>query len=111
MAVIPKHRFTEEILTINGDVIWIHLIDVGGRTYVSYLSDITCPRRVLRVFPLPEMNGTVSWDYELDASNYLAVKCDEMGDIDIAFQRTNEGPVWILNQNSGTPFQAKVSMI
>ncbi|KMP05198.1 hypothetical protein CIRG_04879 [Coccidioides immitis RMSCC 2394] len=49
-------------------------------------------------------------DYKLDKSKYLAIRADEMGVIDIAFQQSHAGPKWILN-NLAYPFKAKISVI
>ena len=38
LEAVPEHRFTEEILSLNCNTVWIHLV-VGGRTYVNHLSD------------------------------------------------------------------------
>lgn len=40
---IPEHRFIEEILTLNSNAIRIHLVVVGGRIYISRLSDTPNP--------------------------------------------------------------------
>ena len=39
LKVIPEHRFAEEILDLKSRAIRIYLVDVGGRRYVSQLSD------------------------------------------------------------------------
>lgn len=41
---VPEHRFTEETLSLNSNTIRIYFVVVGGRTYISHLSD--APRLV-----------------------------------------------------------------
>lgn len=108
LEAVPEHRFTEEILTLNSNMMRIHLVVVGGRTYVSHLSDAAGPVPPSHT----RIDKRTSQDCELDESNYLAVRSDETGVIDIAFQRTNTGPKWILKRNVHVhSFQAKISVI
>lgn len=153
---IPEHRFTEETLILKGNTVRVHLVVVGGHTYVSHLSDVPSPRQlfwesllilwnsprlyILLIFlsalllsiifaqqwksssllAMPALGITLYSSISLGADkkmrqdykpdNYLAVKSDEMGVIDIAFQQADARPRWILN-NYACPFQAKISII
>ena len=50
-------------------------------------------------------------DYKPDKSNcYLAIQSDGMGVIDIASEKPDAGPKWILNSHAH-PFQAETSII
>ncbi|WEW61459.1 hypothetical protein PRK78_006949 [Emydomyces testavorans] len=57
LECIPKERFIREEVIVRGDKIQVHLIDIGGRIYVSRLSEATDsvyePRKfVLAFLPL-----------------------------------------------------------
>lgn len=41
LGFISPRRFTEKTLTVKGDMVRIHLTIVGGRVYISHLSDLT----------------------------------------------------------------------
>ena len=47
--------------------------------------------------------------YRCDITNYLAVKSDGMGVIDLAFSETEAGPQWVLS-NRAYPFDAEISI-
>ena len=49
-------------------------------------------------------------DFALADSNYLALKSDGMGVVDIAIRRVNSEPDWILNATT-RPFTAEISEI
>lgn len=101
LKTIPEQRFTQEILTVKSDMIRIHSIQIGGRIYISYLSDSTGLMR----------SRTKSQDYKLNGSGYLAVKSDGIGVIDIAFSETDAGPEWILDNHTGWRIQHEISII
>ncbi|EAS33983.3 uncharacterized protein CIMG_05007 [Coccidioides immitis RS] len=75
-------------------------VTFGFILYSSVVIDITQGRMAQRMIQ----------DYKLDKSKYLAIRADEMGVIDIAFQQSHAGPKWILN-NLAYPFKAKISVI
>ncbi|KAI1975382.1 hypothetical protein LOZ51_002141 [Ophidiomyces ophidiicola] len=160
VEAVPEHRFTETLLTLNSDMIRVHLVDIGGRTYISHISDTpnlgvpTHARIFLRlvvsalfdwilytlvqkhisgyIVPVSvitalgftlfsstsialfnagaKISQNSSRDYMLGESNFLAIRSDEMGVIDIAFQQTHAGPKWVLNTYA-RPFHAKLSVI
>ncbi|EEP81354.1 predicted protein [Uncinocarpus reesii 1704] len=56
------------------------------------------------------INQAMSLDYKLNEGGYIAIKSDEMGVIDIAFQQHHAAPKWILG-NHTSPFQGNVSVI
>ncbi|KAI2395901.1 hypothetical protein LOZ67_006145 [Ophidiomyces ophidiicola] len=43
LKTVPKHRFTEETLALNSNTIRIYFVILGGRTYISHLSDAASP--------------------------------------------------------------------
>lgn len=74
---IPNTRFSIEILDLPSSVVQIHLISIGGRTYISHLSNST------------GNHGTQAKDIrscDISGSNYIAVKSDRIGIVDIAFE-------------------------
>lgn len=73
---VSKQRFNVESLTLENDRVRIHLINIGGRTYIHRLSD-----------PIDRQNSPVeskrtsglhSIDYRINRSKYLAVKSDRV---------------------------------
>lgn len=129
-AVFSKSRFAVTRLALKGDWIRIHLVNVGGRTYIR---DLTDP-----IDDLPHDTTTLSWssmanvhmpflqvlrwttvalsslwgyrtarqlqslDHRLNGSKYLAVKSDGSGIIDIEFGETEGRPDWILESRTAT---------
>lgn len=43
---VPEHRFSEQTVTIEGDAVRIHLVDIGGRIYISRLSEPPSKRQI-----------------------------------------------------------------
>lgn len=83
-------------------MIQIHLISIGGRSYISNLSDsvVDCAIQGSNI------------KYVSREKNYLAVKTDGIGVVDIAFeQEESRGqPKWILH-NKCEPFAKELSQI
>lgn len=80
---LPSPRFTVSILDLTGLTIQVQLIEIGGRPYISNLSN------------LADNSGTGTDDgmkyLDLCGSNYLAVKSDGVGVVDIAFEKQQDG--------------------
>ena len=36
---VPEHRFSDKIVTLHSSLVRIHLVDIGGRTYITNFSD------------------------------------------------------------------------
>lgn len=95
-------RFTAHTLDITSSRVQIHLIAIGGRSYIKNLSN-------------PVDNG-VAQDINIKCvslcgNKYLAVKRDGIGVVDIAFEQQDIGqPTWVL-QNSTHPFAKGLSEI
>ncbi|KAI1917309.1 hypothetical protein LOZ12_002940 [Ophidiomyces ophidiicola] len=164
---VPEHRLSETKLMVYDNMIRIHLVIIGGRTYIG---DITSKAnlghipqedlsiaysRTLRYIALalgpvfllcvflqkwksayilfsavaafefmlfPSVRSTalspmrsgidqkMNRDYRLNECEYLAIKSDETGVVDIAFQQHHAAPKWILN-NHTYPFKGKISVI
>ncbi|KAI1995347.1 hypothetical protein LOZ53_001399 [Ophidiomyces ophidiicola] len=99
---ISDHRFSEKTLIVHTNVIEIHTVDIGDRTYIG---DIACAE------PLASTNTLNSQRrYGLGESKYLVVKTDGIGVVDFAFEKTRGRPKWILG-NSAAPFHAQTSVI
>lgn len=99
---IPNTRFRVDIVDIPSSMVQIHLISIGGRLYISNLSDsvVACATQD------PDIK------YDLRGKNYLAVKTDGIGVVDIAFEQEEScgQPKWIL-QNKCEPFAKEFSQI
>lgn len=99
LKTMPERRFTQEILFLK-DNIRIYPINIGGQIYISHLSNIT-----------NKGQSRTGQDYNLNRSDYLAIKSDGTGVIDIAFSATDAGPKWILGSYGGRQFPAEISII
>ena len=85
--------------------------------WVVYLGAGVCSL-ITKVVSFAWMDAAMRWtrrpwfrDYNLGDSDYLAIKTDGMGMIDIAFHQSTSGaPNWILG-HSAHPFQADISVI
>ncbi|WEW61474.1 hypothetical protein PRK78_006964 [Emydomyces testavorans] len=134
LVTIPENRFSETRLTVHGNMVQIHLVDIGGRIYIGDIispENATNPYRISKHliagcltavllnwmlyvsmrqwmpgyislsvvatfgFMLCSLAGLAAQDemtealtqrYQLGESKYLAVKSDEVGVIDIAFE-------------------------
>lgn len=120
----PERRFTVSRLTLKSDLIRIYLIDIGGHLYVRNLTDPTedhgqiptdvhskglgiaarLPtfcfglwRQITSTFNshTAEKSGVMSLDHKLNGSQYLAMKSDGAGVVDVAFTETEDGPEWL----------------
>ena len=90
---IPNTRFRVDMVDLPSSMIQIHLISIGGRSYISNLSDsvVDCAIQVSNI------------KYDLRGKNYLAVKTD--------FEQERCGqPKWILH-NKCEPFAKELSQI
>lgn len=98
---IPSTRFTVGVVDLPSSMVQIHLISLGGRTYISNLSDsvVNCATQSFNI------------KYDLRGKSYLAIKSDGIGVVDIAFeQEGNCGPPkWILHNKE--PFTRELSRI
>lgn len=101
LETIPEQRLTQEKLILKHTV-WIHQIDISSQVYINCLSDTDTTGGE---------SGMESHNYNLGESNYIAVKSDRIGVIDIAFKATQGRPEWILGNPSGRQFQAEISII
>jgi hypothetical protein len=101
LQTIPQQRLIQRILVVESDMIRIHSVNIGGRIYISSLSDTTGLRH----------SRAKSQDYHLNGSCYLVVKSDGIGVIDIAFRATDAGPEWILDNATGWRIQPEISII
>lgn len=100
---VPNTRFLAEVLNLSSSIIQIYLICIGGCTYISNFSNSTTGN-----------HGTQPKDTvrccDINRSNYIAVKSDGIGIVDIAFQAQDGLPDWVLN-NPTEPFGAELCQI
>lgn len=96
-------RFTAHILDLTSSVVQIHLITIGGRSYIRDLSNSVDDNSGVHDINMKCVS--------LCGSKYLAVKSDGIGVVDIAFEQQEVGqPKWVL-QNSTHPFDKELSEI
>lgn len=92
-------RFTISTLDLTGPVVQVHLISIGGRPYISDLSN--------------PVRGSGTHDntehFDLCGRKYLAIKSDGVGVVDIAFEQDGQ-PKWVLH-HSTHPFNMEVCEI
>ena len=98
---IPRTRFTVGVVDLPSSMVQIHLICLGGRTYISDLSD--------SVVNCAIQDSNIKCD--LRGKSYLAIKSDGIGVVDIAFEQEGNGgpPKWILRNKE--PFTRELSRI
>lgn len=98
---IPSTRFTVDVLDLPSFMVQIHLISIGGRSYISNLSGsvVNC-----------DTQDSNSRCYDIREKSYLATKSDGIGIVDIAFEQEEGHPKWILN-NRTDPFTMELSQI
>ena len=94
-------RFTISTLDLTGPVVQIHLISIGGRPYVSDISNT--------------VRGSGTHDnkklFDLRERKYFAIKSDGVGVVDIASEQQQDGqPKWVL-KHSTHPFNMEVCQI
>lgn len=98
---IPSTRFTVEVVDMPSSTVQIHLISLGGRTYISNLSDsvVNCAAQDFNI------------KYDLKGKSYLAIKSDGIGVVDMAFEQEGHcgPPKWILCNKE--PFARELSQI
>lgn len=125
-AFISQGRFIVRTLLLHSGRIRIHLTTIGGRTYISRLSDPTPPAEPgphiwKGPWQPPTLPATLMTrikkrlriryrDFELADSKYLALKSDGMGVVDIALRHVNPEPDWVLNATT-RPFTAEISEV
>lgn len=114
---IREERLTVTRVAIPSNTLRIHLIEVGGKTYIGRLSDTTEfapgslpamrhrtePEQILSSELLAGIKRCFKLryrDYPLDGITYLAMKSDGTGLVDIAFRRSHGTPDWILNADT-----------
>ncbi|KAK2810265.1 hypothetical protein FQN49_008545, partial [Arthroderma sp. PD_2] len=97
--IIPETRFGVDTVDIPGTIIRIHLVGVGGRTYISHVSD-----------PASGYVQHTYRDYDFGESRYLAVKTDGIGVVDLALDESQAQPNWIFD-NPTHPFGKEISRV
>ena len=101
---IPDTRFTVEVLDLQSPVLQIHLVNIGKRQYIGSLSNSAdCQKQT--------KNAKIRC-YDISKKNYLAVKTDTIGVVDIAFEPSDhtEQLNWLL-RGTTRPFGAEISQI
>lgn len=100
---IPSLRFTVEELDLPHSLLQIHTTNIGGRTYISNVSNASSNNYTTQV--------TSTRSYDLTGSNYLAVKGDGIGIVDIAFEQQQDGQPSSIFGNSTLPFSMELCQI
>ena len=98
---IPTRRLTQRIVVLESNIVRIHVVNIGGRTYISGLSEA----------PGVTSGGTMSSNCHVVSNEYLAVKSDGIGLVDIAFSAANNRPVWALNTLSAWQTKYEFSIV
>ena len=101
---IPDTRFTVEALDLQSPVLQINLVNIGQRQYIGYLSNpADCQKQT--------DNAKIKC-YDISKNDYLAVKTDTIGVVDIAFELSDHTgqPKWLL-RGTTRPFEAEISQI
>ena len=101
---IPNLRFKVEVLDFSSSLVQIHTINIGGRAYISHLSNSSNNNNNHAT------QVTSIRCYDLTGSNYLAVKGDGIGIVDIAFEQQDGQPNWIFG-NPTQPFSMELCEI
>lgn len=101
---IPDTRFTVEVLDLQSPILQIHLVNIGQRQYVGRLSNSADRQKQTE-------NAKIRC-YNVSRNNYLAVKTDRIGVVDMAFELSSHTgqPNWLLRGNT-RPFEAEISQI
>ena len=100
--IAPCPRFAVDVLRLTGPTILIHLTTIGGRSYISNLTNPVHDRAVNA--------DTDIRCFSLCGCKYLAVKSDGIGVVDIAFAKQDGQPKWVLG-NPTYPFARELSEI
>lgn len=106
-----RQAFDVRTVCLKGDYMRISVINLGGRSYVADISD---PRDSDAQSNLSDRDLLLSHfevtqlDAPLDGRNYLAIKSDGTGVVDISTRRLQSGPEWLLG-NDTRPFPAEIS--
>ncbi|EGD95944.1 hypothetical protein TESG_03405 [Trichophyton tonsurans CBS 112818] len=100
--------FELETVDVRGDTVRIHLVRVGGRVYISHLSD---PDDDASTPPKEHDRNTLPYrDYRFGDSTFLAVKTDSIGVVDLALDESDGRPNWIFDHPT-TPFKKQISRV
>lgn len=101
---IPDNRFTVEVLELQSPILQIHLVDIGQRQYIGRLSSSAD-------FQKQTKNKKIGF-YDISKNDYLAVKTDRIGVVDIAFEFSDHTgqPNWLF-RGTTRPFEAEISQI
>lgn len=115
---LSNERLTIKRIAMTSHSIRIHLIEIGGRTYIGQLSDAIgfAPGSLPTMRQRPDYDHILSpellagikrrfklryKDYPLDGITYIAMKSDSVGLVDVAFRCRRGGtPDWILNADT-----------
>lgn len=100
IKTIPEQRLSQNTLILTGDMIQVHTAEIGGRAYISRLSNATTLE-----------NDRISKTSRLNGIGYFAVKSDGIGVVDTVFSTTKAGPDWILDNLTGLRAQSQISII
>ncbi|KAK2807937.1 hypothetical protein FQN50_005179 [Emmonsiellopsis sp. PD_5] len=100
-AVLDQ-RFTVDRLYLSGNTVRIHLVYLGGRCYIRRLSQ---PIGAIKAGEEEEVRDIVFGD-----SEYLAVKSDGIGVMDIAFEKDQKRQKWVFD-NPTHPFAPEIARI
>ena len=103
-------RFDTETLSLKSDYLRIHVIRLGGRRYISSLSDPreSDPQENSHMRSIRSQFELSTHDYDLNGSTYLAIKSDDIGVIEIAIRRIESGPDRLL-RNKRTLMTTQIS--
>lgn len=113
--VMLDSRFELETVDVRGDTVRIHLVRVGGRAYISHLSD---PDKVREdeyeyehEYEKEDKKYTLQYkDYRFGDSTFLAVKTDGIGVVDLALDESDGRPNWIFDHPTA-PFDKQISRV
>ncbi|EFE34625.1 uncharacterized protein ARB_06388 [Trichophyton benhamiae CBS 112371] len=106
--LILDSRFELETVDVRGDTVRIHLVRVGGRVYISHLSD---PEDGASTPTKEHDRNTLPYrDYQFGDSTFLAVKTDSIGVVDIALDESDGRPNWIFDHPTA-PFKKQISRV
>lgn len=114
-APITVDRFHAESVKISGDWVRLRFIEVGQRGYLAGVSDPEAEKNGQTDSKTGEAAAEVKAesggyvDHQMQGNNYLAVKSDGVGVVDIAFETRRGEPAWILNAKT-RPFPARVEV-
>lgn len=103
--LISDSRSEFKTVDVRGDTVRIHLVRVGGRVYISHLSDPDEDATKKH-----DRNTLLYRDYWFGDSKFLAVKTDSIGVVDIALDESGGRSNWIFHHPTA-PFQKQISRV